>query len=46
LTKDAALATEALVFRGQEAVAAGLVDGIVHPAEAFDAFVSAIRRRG
>jgi capsid assembly protease len=36
-----ALATEAQVYMGPAAVAAGLADAVVHPAEAFAAFLSA-----
>jgi len=39
LTKAQALATEARVYHGQEAVSAGLVDGIVDSQIAFKAFV-------
>lgn len=39
LTKDQALATEAKTYRGPHAVAAGLVDVVADPAEAFSAFV-------
>lgn len=44
MNKDAALATEAMMFRGESAVAAGLVDGVMRPSEAFDAFVSQVNR--
>lgn len=40
LTKEAALATEALTYRGAEAVAAGLADGVGRPSEMFDRFLS------
>ena len=40
LTKDAALATEALTYRGEDAVAAGLADGVGRPSEMFDHFIS------
>lgn len=46
LTKEAALATEAAAYRGEDAVAAGLADGVMRPTEAFDAFVAAINRAG
>lgn len=39
-----AMATEAQVYSGVEAVAAGLADATGHPSEAFKAFVSAINR--
>jgi signal peptide peptidase SppA len=42
LTKAKALATEAQHYRGEDAVAAGLVDAVMRPTDAFDAFVSAI----
>jgi ClpP class serine protease len=42
LTKAAALATEADTFTGQDAVDAGLVDGIARPSEAFAQFVALI----
>ncbi|TAK50244.1 MAG: S49 family peptidase [Xanthobacteraceae bacterium] len=38
LTKDAALATEAQTYFGSDAVAAGLVDGIIDPSRAFAEF--------
>jgi signal peptide peptidase SppA len=44
LTKQAALATEARAFRGQDAVDAGLADGIMRPTDAFDEFVSAVHQ--
>lgn len=44
LTKDAALATEARAFNGQDAVDAGLVDGIARPNDAFNEFVTAVNR--
>lgn len=44
LSKRAALATEADVYRGSAAVEAGLADGVVRPTEAFDAFVFATNR--
>jgi signal peptide peptidase SppA len=40
LSKAAALATEATTYRGNAAVAAGLADGVGHPSEMFDRFVS------
>lgn len=42
LTKAAALATEADWFEGEAAVAAGLVDAIADPQQAFEAFAAAI----
>jgi signal peptide peptidase SppA len=42
LTKQMALATEADVFRGEATVAAGLVDGIARPTEAFETFVRGV----
>lgn len=42
LTKAAALATEAADYPGEKAVRAGLVDGVMDPNEAFDAFVKRI----
>jgi signal peptide peptidase SppA len=42
LDKAAALATEAQSYRGQDAVAAGLADGVGRPSEMFDRFVSLI----
>jgi ClpP class serine protease len=42
LTKAAALATEADAFTGEDAVRAGLVDGVARPSEAFEQFVSLI----
>jgi capsid assembly protease len=44
LSKKAALETEAQVFRGEEAVEAGLVDGVIRPSQAFDAFVARVQR--
>jgi signal peptide peptidase SppA len=41
LTKSAALATEAQHYRGSDALAAGLVDAVLRPSEAFDEFVAA-----
>lgn len=46
LDKAAALATEARAYRGEDAVRAGLVDGIARPSEAFAAFVSSVNRTG
>lgn len=43
LTQVAALATEAAVFRGTEAVAAGLADEVTDPVTAFRAFAAAPR---
>jgi ClpP class serine protease len=43
LSKAAALATEADVLRGEEAVKAGLADDVARPSEAFAQFVSLIR---
>jgi capsid assembly protease len=42
MSKKQALATEAGAFQGEAALAAGLVDSIIHPNEAFDAFVSQV----
>lgn len=39
MTREAALATEAAVHRGEDAVRSGLVDGVMDPIRAFDAFV-------
>ncbi len=44
LSKAAALATEADVFRGEDAVEAGLADGVVRPNLAFKEFVARISR--
>lgn len=44
LSYDNAMATEARVFTGAEAVRAGLADATGHPSQAFQAFVSAINR--
>lgn len=44
LTKAAALATEADVFYGADAVKAGLADAVARPSEAFSQFVSLIGR--
>lgn len=41
LTQSAALATEAAVFRGTEAIAAGLADDLADPVTAFHAFAAA-----
>jgi signal peptide peptidase SppA len=46
LTTDAALATEAECYRGSEAVAAGLADGVSDPASAFATFAAAVNGRG
>ena len=43
LTHDAALATEAAVFRGADAIAAGLADELADPVTAFRAFAAAPR---
>lgn len=43
-TKDAALATEARVYSGDDAVKAGLVDAIARPNIAFEAFISEVNR--
>jgi ClpP class serine protease len=43
LSKAAALATEADVLRGEEAVKAGLADDVARPSEAFAQFISLIR---
>ena len=43
LTHSAALATEAAVYRGAEAIAAGLADDLADPITAFHAFVAAPR---
>ena len=43
LTRAAALATEAAVFRGADAIAAGLADEIADPVTAFRTFVAAPR---
>lgn len=43
LTQTAALATEAAVFRGTEAIAAGLADELSDPVAAFHAFAAAPR---
>ncbi|PKP62530.1 MAG: serine peptidase, partial [Alphaproteobacteria bacterium HGW-Alphaproteobacteria-8] len=43
LTQTAALATEAAVFRGAEAIAAGLADDLADPVTAFHAFAAAPR---
>jgi capsid assembly protease len=43
LTHSAALATEAAVFRGTEAIAAGLADDLADPITAFHAFAAAPR---
>ena len=43
LTQTAALATEAAVFRGTDAIAAGLADDLADPVTAFHAFAAAPR---
>ncbi len=43
LTQAAALATEAAVFRGTDAIAAGLADDLADPVTAFHAFAAAPR---
>ena len=43
LTQTAALATEAAVFRGADAIAAGLADELADPVTAFHAFAAAPR---
>ena len=43
LTQTAALATEAAVFRGTDAIAAGLADELADPVTAFHAFAAAPR---
>jgi ClpP class serine protease len=43
LTQSAALATEAAVFRGAEAIAAGLADELADPVSAFRTFAAAPR---
>ena len=42
LTAEAALATEARIYSGPDAVRAGLVDGIIDPVDAFRAFVARV----
>lgn len=42
LTRDGAMATEAQVYQGEDALRAGLVDGIVDPQVAFAAFVKSV----
>jgi len=44
LSKKAALETEADVYRGEAAVAAGLADGVVRPNQAFAEFVDRVDR--
>jgi signal peptide peptidase SppA len=44
LSKSAALATEADVFRGEAAVDAGLADGVLRPTLAFEQFVERVGR--
>lgn len=46
LSKAAALETEAEVFAGPAALSRGLVDGLGHGNEAFDAFRKAVNRAG
>lgn len=46
LSKSAALATEAQVFRGADAVEAGLADGVIRPSIAFEEFVARVARAG
>ncbi|PRY23522.1 protein C [Aliiruegeria haliotis] len=46
LTSGAALATEAAVVRGTDAVTAGLADAVVDPRSAFAGFVSELNARG
>lgn len=45
-TKAQALATEALVYRAEEALRLGLIDAVGHPSDAFDAFAAAVNRPG
>jgi signal peptide peptidase SppA len=40
LSRAAALATEAQVYRGEDAARVGLVDGVIDPIKAFQSFVS------
>lgn len=42
LNRAAALATEAQIYQGEDAVRAGLVDGIIDPQAAFRAFVKSV----
>lgn len=44
LSTEQALATEARDYRGADAVAAGLCDGVGHPSAAFHAFLSELNR--
>jgi signal peptide peptidase SppA len=44
MTRDAALATEAAVFRGAAAVEAGLADAVADPRTAFRAFADSLNR--
>lgn len=44
LPARAALATEALDYRGTDAVKLGLADAVGHPNEAFEAFLAAVNR--
>ncbi len=46
LSKTAALATEADVYRGEDAVEAGLADGVIRPSVAFEEFVERVARSG
>lgn len=45
LTREGALATEAMIYRGHDAVSAGLADAVARPSVAFEAFVMAMHRR-
>jgi signal peptide peptidase SppA len=45
-TAEQAMATEAQDYRSGDALRLGLVDAVAKPADAFDAFVSAINRKG
>jgi signal peptide peptidase SppA len=44
LTKAQALATEAAVFNGPDALSLGLIDAVANPHDAFAAFVAAVNR--
>lgn len=44
LPKDQAMATEAGIFIGRDAIKAGLVDAVGHPSDAFQAFKKALNR--
>lgn len=46
LTKAAAIATEALDYRGADAVATGLVDALARPSEAFEEFIREVHAAG